>query len=183
MSFSGPLSQADCSLLSSVVNCSLCLLRDLPSLLHFWSRGRSRPQALCVSFAPKQTKRSSEWRQHKRKRIATHRVTYFYSRNPVVRAGNLVPWLKTSSKLVVHSLTFSLTWKKMLLKCFQILQRIKLFQLFLTPVAGTVSDHEINIFIFFSEVSYGYIFSRRLFASTSGPQELPQPQDYSFLCH
>ena len=30
---------------------------------------------LCVGFAPKQTKRSSEWRQHKRKKIATHCVT------------------------------------------------------------------------------------------------------------
>ena len=30
---------------------------------------------LCAGFAPKQTKRSSEWHQHKRKRIATHCVT------------------------------------------------------------------------------------------------------------
>ena len=53
---------------------SLCFLSDLPSLLHLWSRGRSRLQALCVGFALKQTKKS--WSQHKRKRIATHRVTY-----------------------------------------------------------------------------------------------------------
>ena len=41
----------------------LCLLLKLLSLLHFWSRA----QALCVGFAPKQTKRSSEWHQQKRK--------------------------------------------------------------------------------------------------------------------
>ena len=75
VSFPGLLSQADCSLLPSFVNWSLCLLSDLPSLLHFRSRGRSRPQSLCAGFAPKQTKRSSEWLQHKRKRIATHRIT------------------------------------------------------------------------------------------------------------
>ena len=30
-----------------------------------------------MGFEPKQTKRSFEWHQHKRKRIATHRVTYY----------------------------------------------------------------------------------------------------------
>ena len=76
MSFSGQLSRSRLFSSPSFVKCSLCLLSDLPSLLHFRSRGRSCPQALCVGFAPKQTKRSSKWRQHKRKRIATHRVTY-----------------------------------------------------------------------------------------------------------
>ena len=33
---------------------SLCLLWDPPSLLHFQSPGRCRPQVLCVGFAPKQ---------------------------------------------------------------------------------------------------------------------------------
>ena len=56
--------------LDSVVDCSLwvplsngpCLLSDLPFLLHFRSRERSRVQALCWGFTPKQTKRSSAWR-------------------------------------------------------------------------------------------------------------------------
>ena len=76
--FSQPPS-ADCILLwiaissrlfSSDLLCSLtlCLLWDLPSLVFFWSRGRSRTKALCEGFAPKQSKRSSEWHQHKRKR-------------------------------------------------------------------------------------------------------------------
>ena len=46
-----------CSLLLTVLfnpllsTDSLCLLWDLPSLVHFRSRSRSRPQALCVGFA------------------------------------------------------------------------------------------------------------------------------------
>ena len=36
-------------------------LWDLPSLAIFWSRGRSRTQALCVGFVPKQIKGSSDW--------------------------------------------------------------------------------------------------------------------------
>ena len=48
VSSSGQLSQANCSLLPSFVNW-LCLLSDLPFLLHFGYR----PQALCVGFAPK----------------------------------------------------------------------------------------------------------------------------------
>ena len=63
-------------LFSSALRCQLlCLLSDLPSLLYFWSRGRSHPQALCVGFMPKETKRSSEWCQHKWKQIAMHCVT------------------------------------------------------------------------------------------------------------
>ena len=46
---------------------SLCLLWDLSSLLHFRSRGISRPQALCAGFVPKLKKRFSDRRQHKRK--------------------------------------------------------------------------------------------------------------------
>ena len=42
VSFSGQLIQADCSLLPSFVNW-LCFLWDLPSILHFQSRGRSYP--------------------------------------------------------------------------------------------------------------------------------------------
>ena len=75
VSFPGLLSQADWSPLPFFVNGSLCLLSDLLSLLHFRSRGRSHLQALCVGFTPKQTKRSSEWCQHKQKRIAMPHVT------------------------------------------------------------------------------------------------------------
>ena len=42
----------------------LCLLWDLPSLVHFQSRGRSCTQALCVGFAPKRTKEFSDWHAH-----------------------------------------------------------------------------------------------------------------------
>ena len=41
--------------------CPVDCLWDLPSLILFRSRGRSRARALCVGFAPKQTKGSSEW--------------------------------------------------------------------------------------------------------------------------
>ena len=34
---------------------------DLPSLVFFWSCGKSRARALCVGFSPKQTKESSDW--------------------------------------------------------------------------------------------------------------------------
>ena len=53
-------------LISPVLLCqlTLCLLCDLPSFFHFRSRGRSRSQALCVGFVPKQTKRFSERRAH-----------------------------------------------------------------------------------------------------------------------
>ena len=67
VSFSGQLSQADCSLLPSFVNwLSLSSLgpSSPPPLLV--SREIS-PSVLCVGFAPKQTKRSSEWRQRKQK--------------------------------------------------------------------------------------------------------------------
>ena len=40
---------------------SSVLLSDLLSLIFFRSRGRSRAQALCVGFAPKQTKGYSDW--------------------------------------------------------------------------------------------------------------------------
>ena len=45
VSYPEQLSQADWSLLPSVLNCSLCLFSDLPSLVHFRSRGKSRPQS------------------------------------------------------------------------------------------------------------------------------------------
>ena len=62
----GLLSHADWSLMLSVVDSSLRLplstdpLWDLPFLLYFRSRGRSRAQALCLGFMPKQTKRFSD---------------------------------------------------------------------------------------------------------------------------
>ena len=69
--FCRPCPSLDSYLKLTVVFCpplstaSLCLLWNLPSLLHF----RSRAHAFCVGFVPKQTKRSSEWYQHKRKRM------------------------------------------------------------------------------------------------------------------
>ena len=45
---------------------TLSLLSDLPLLIHFQSHGRSRAQALCLGFAPKQTKRLSVWCSHAR---------------------------------------------------------------------------------------------------------------------
>ena len=62
-SFSWLLSPADC-------------LWDLPSLVLFLSRGRSRTQALCVVFAPKQTKEFSEWHPHTAEAKATPCVTF-----------------------------------------------------------------------------------------------------------
>ena len=53
-----------------------CLLWDLPSLVYL----RPCAMAFCVGFAPKQTKRSCEWHQQKRKRNATHRVTFFITK-------------------------------------------------------------------------------------------------------
>ena len=50
------LSPTDCPVLSTSVQ-----LWDVPSLVLFRSRRRSRAQALCVGFAPKQTKESSGW--------------------------------------------------------------------------------------------------------------------------
>ena len=43
---------------------SFCSLWDLPFLVFFRPRGKSRAQALCVGFAPKQTKGSSDWHPH-----------------------------------------------------------------------------------------------------------------------
>ena len=42
----GLLSHTDWSLLPCVVNCSLCLLWDLPSIVHFRSRRRSSPPSI-----------------------------------------------------------------------------------------------------------------------------------------
>ena len=52
-----PWSAVSSWLFSSTLCCqfnSLCLLWDLPFLLHFWPRGRSHSQALCLGFVPKQ---------------------------------------------------------------------------------------------------------------------------------
>ena len=90
-SFCRPCPSLDSYLKPTVLFClpltidSLCLLWDLPSLLHFQSRWRSRPQALWVGFTPKQTKRFSDRHQHKRKwmqHIVSHlcliSVTWIY---------------------------------------------------------------------------------------------------------
>ena len=77
-------SSLDCPVLSTGLFCSLlltvffslplssgslCLLWDLPSLLHFRSRGRSHPQALCVGFVPKQKKGFTDRHPHKQTRM------------------------------------------------------------------------------------------------------------------
>ena len=73
----GLLSQSDRPPQLSVVDCPLwvplstafCPFWDLPLLIHFRSCGRSRAQALCLGFAPKQTKRFSD------RRAPAHSVT------------------------------------------------------------------------------------------------------------
>ena len=59
--FCSPLSTA---LLGFLCQLTSVFLPDLPFLLHVRSRRRSRAQALCLGFAPKQTKRSSARRTH-----------------------------------------------------------------------------------------------------------------------
>ena len=61
----------DCHSPSFFVNCP-CLLSDLPFLIYFQPRRRSRVQALCLGLAPKQTKRSSAWRTTY---IVSHRLS------------------------------------------------------------------------------------------------------------
>ena len=51
---------------------TLCRLWYLPLLVHFRSREGSRAQALCLGFAPKQTKRSSDRRKHTHIHTHTH---------------------------------------------------------------------------------------------------------------
>ena len=75
-----------CSPLSTALSGFLCqqplsLLSDLPLLVHFRSRGRSWAQALCLGFAPKQTKRSSAQRTH------PHSVTLCGCVRPKVNLG------------------------------------------------------------------------------------------------
>ena len=53
------------SLLLSSVHCP----GTLPFLVFFRSRRKSRAQALCVGFAPKQTQESSDWHPHPQKRM------------------------------------------------------------------------------------------------------------------
>ena len=62
------LSSVDCLLLF----CS----GPLPSLILFRSRRRSRTQALCVGFAPKQTK-ESKWHSRRQKRMPNMELHYF----------------------------------------------------------------------------------------------------------
>ena len=50
-------------------------LWDLPSLVHFWSRGRSRAQTLCVGFASKQTEIFWLLHTHTHTTNAQHHVT------------------------------------------------------------------------------------------------------------
>ena len=54
----------DWFLLLSAFFCRLLPSEILPSLFLFRSRGRSCAQALCVGFAPKQIKGSSDWHPH-----------------------------------------------------------------------------------------------------------------------
>ena len=62
----------DCSLKLTDLFCWLTssrFSRTFLSLVHFESRGRSRAQALCVGFAPKQTMGFSDWHPHPQKLI------------------------------------------------------------------------------------------------------------------
>ena len=61
--FSSPLSTGLLSWLTSHADC----VWDLPSLVFFRSCRRSHTQALYVSFAPKETKRFSDWLPHPQK--------------------------------------------------------------------------------------------------------------------
>ena len=58
LNFSSLLSPADCPRLLTV---SFSLLWNLPFIVFFQSRGRSRAQARCLGFAPKQIKGSADW--------------------------------------------------------------------------------------------------------------------------
>ena len=51
----------DCLPCCSLLLTASFLLSDLPFLVHFRSRGRSRAQAISVGFAPKQTNGFSDW--------------------------------------------------------------------------------------------------------------------------
>ena len=63
--FCRQLSPADClGLFYPVLSTALVCPVTLPPLVFFRSRGKSRAQALCVGFAPKQTKGSSGWHPH-----------------------------------------------------------------------------------------------------------------------
>ena len=66
----------DWSVLPPSLDCSVLPtdLRDLPSLVLFRSRRRSRAQALCVDFAPKQTKGSSDWHPHNECPTSCHKI-------------------------------------------------------------------------------------------------------------
>ena len=69
--FSALVSSLDCPLLCHGLFCRLvCSVHfsvlpcDIPSLVLFWSPGKSRAQVLCAGFAPKLTKESSDWYSH-----------------------------------------------------------------------------------------------------------------------
>ena len=65
-----PPTSVDWSILSPSANWLLSLqFWHLPSLVVFRSCGKSHVQALCVGFAPKQTKGSSDWHPHPKKRM------------------------------------------------------------------------------------------------------------------
>ena len=88
------------------------LLWDLLPPSTFSRVGDPMPR-LCVGFVPKQTKRSSEWHQHKQKRIATYSVTSvkcFYESSYVLNQGlyfhtlpqtiHVLPWRGGSNEII-----------------------------------------------------------------------------------
>ena len=84
------LTALSCRLLCST---SSVLLWDLLSLVFFRSRERSRVQALCVGFAPKQRKGSSDWHSHRTHTMnAQHRVTI--EKMPISLSRNINRTLK-----------------------------------------------------------------------------------------
>ena len=106
----------DCYLKPTVLFCSLllthffCLLSGLhsflpsflPSFTHFRSRGRSRAQALCVGFVPKQTKGFSDWHLHTPTQRMLNIVSQTYFYNVFSGGGN---WLlsQTDCSLLLPS--------------------------------------------------------------------------------
>ena len=71
------LSPADYPILLTSLFCLLLLTLGPSFPRPLWSRWKSRAQALCVCFVPKQTKESSDWHLPTPEEMnANHRVTY-----------------------------------------------------------------------------------------------------------
>ena len=109
-----PPISVDWSVLSTGLFCPLLLtdsfswllslaywLWDIPSLVLFWSRGKTCAQAVCVSFAPKQTKGSSDWHHTHRNEChpSCHSIVkkYFLGKN--IKYGILLNYTRSLSTL------------------------------------------------------------------------------------